>query len=101
LEASLLPPDEKMNLSSSGFGIEYEYVTEDQLISAFEIADSNVNTASKGPRSNQTKDIVIEDINNNSTISLDDLKSIQGEGNIPKRSRRRKTSDKNTVSLDF
>jgi hypothetical protein len=47
------------------------------------------------------KDIVIEDINNNSTISLEELKSIQGEGNVPKRSRRRKTSDKNTVSLDI
>ena len=49
----------------------------------------------------QNKDIVIEDINNSSTISLDDLKSIQGEGNVPKRSRRRVNSDKNTVSLDL
>lgn len=49
----------------------------------------------------QNKDIVIEDINNSSTISLDDLKSIQGEGNVPKRSRRRLKSDKNTVSLDL
>lgn len=66
-----------------------------------EIADSNTSLPRSGIRSNQTKDIVIEDINNNSTISLEDLKSIQGEGNIPKRSRRRKTSDKNTVSLDI
>ena len=49
----------------------------------------------------QKKDIVIEDINNSSTISLDDLKSIQGEGNIPKRSRRKTKSDKNTISLDI
>jgi hypothetical protein len=49
----------------------------------------------------QKKDIVIEDINNSSTISIDDLKSIQAEGNIPKRSRRRPKSDKNTVSLDI
>jgi hypothetical protein len=47
------------------------------------------------------KDTIIEDINNSSTISIDDLKSIQGEGNIPKRSRRRPKSDKNTVSLDI
>ena len=47
------------------------------------------------------KDIVIEDINNSSTISIDDLKSIQSEGNVPKRSRRRPKSDKNTVSLDI
>ena len=47
------------------------------------------------------KDIVIEDINNNSTISIDDLKSIQNDANIPKRSRRKPKSDKNTVSLDI
>jgi len=46
-------------------------------------------------------DTVIEDLNNSSTISIDDLKSIQGEGNVPKRSRRRPKSDKNTVSLDI
>jgi hypothetical protein len=49
----------------------------------------------------RTKDVVIEDINNNSTISIDDLKSIQADGNVPKRSRRRPKSDKNTVSLDI
>ncbi len=36
---------------------------------------------------------------NSSMISVDDLKSIQGEANIPKRSRRK--SDRNTVSLDI
>ena len=49
----------------------------------------------------QKKDIVIEDVNNSSTISIDDLKSLQSDGNVPKRSRRRQKSDKNTVSLDF
>jgi hypothetical protein len=47
------------------------------------------------------KDIVVEDLNNSSTISIDDLKSIQSDANVPKRSRRRQKSDKNTVSLDF
>jgi hypothetical protein len=47
------------------------------------------------------RDIVIEDINNNSTISIDDLKSIQTDANVPKKSRRRPKSDKNTVSLDI
>ena len=45
--------------------------------------------------------IIIEDMNNNSTISIDDLKSIQSEGNVPKRSRRKPKSDKNTVSIDI
>ena len=47
------------------------------------------------------KDVIVEDINNNSTISIDDLKSIQGDANVPKRSRRKPKSDKNTVSLDI
>ena len=38
--------------------------------------------------------------NNNSMISVDELKSLQQDANVPKRSRRRK-SDKNTVSLDI
>jgi hypothetical protein len=49
----------------------------------------------------KSKDVVIEDINNSSTISIDDLKNIQSDGNIPKRSRRKPKSDKNTVSLDI
>ena len=47
----------------------------------------------------QNNDINID--NNSSTISIDDLKSIQNDGNIPKRSKRRPKSDKNTVSLDI
>jgi hypothetical protein len=47
------------------------------------------------------QNITVEDINNNSTISLDDLKSIQNEGNVPKRTRRKPKSDKNIVSLDI
>jgi len=51
--------------------------------------------------SSAKKNVVIEEINNNSTISIDDLKSIQADGNIPKRSRRKINSNKNTVSLDI
>ena len=39
--------------------------------------------------------------NNSSTISIDDLKEIQSDANIPKRSKRRQKSDKNTISLDI
>jgi len=52
------------------------------------------------PQTTTNKEFNLEDINNNSTISIDDLKSIQADGNVPKRTRRKK-SDKNTVSLDF
>jgi hypothetical protein len=43
---------------------------------------------------------VNEDTNNNSTISISDLKDLQ-DGSVPKRSKRRPKSDKNTVSLDM
>lgn len=39
--------------------------------------------------------------NDNSTISLNDLKELQSDGNMPKRSGRKKKSDRNTVSLDI
>jgi hypothetical protein len=39
--------------------------------------------------------------NDNSTISISDLKELQSSGNVPKRSGRRKKSNSNTVSLDI
>jgi hypothetical protein len=39
--------------------------------------------------------------NDNSTISINDMKELQTEGNMPKRSGRRKKSASNTVSLDI
>ena len=39
--------------------------------------------------------------NDNSTISMNDLKELQTEGNMPKRSGRRKKSATNTMSLDI
>jgi hypothetical protein len=49
----------------------------------------------------QTNDNGFIPDNNSSTISISDLKEIQGDVNVPKRSKRRQKSDKNTVSLDF
>jgi hypothetical protein len=39
--------------------------------------------------------------NDSSTISISDLKELQAEGTMPKRSGRRKKSASNTVSLDI
>ena len=39
--------------------------------------------------------------NDSSTISISDLKDLQGDGNMPKKSRRRQKSSSNTVSLDI
>lgn len=41
-----------------------------------------------------------QSINDSSTISISDLKDLQGNGNLPKRSRRKKSAS-NTVSLDI
>jgi hypothetical protein len=41
-----------------------------------------------------------DDTDNNSTISISDLKELQ-DSNVPKRSKRRPKSDKNTISLDI
>ena len=42
-----------------------------------------------------------DDDNNSSTISINDLKEIQTDANVPKRTKRKPRSDKNTVSLDI
>lgn len=48
------------------------------------------------------QEAVADDTNNNSTISISDLKDLQSSsGNMPKRSKRRQKSDKNTVSIDI
>ena len=39
--------------------------------------------------------------NDSSTISISDLKELQGDGNMPKKSRRKQKSSSNTVSLDI
>jgi hypothetical protein len=39
--------------------------------------------------------------NDSSTISISDLKDLQGDGNMPKKSRRKQKSSSNTVSLDI
>ena len=44
----------------------------------------------------------IESINDSSTISISELKEMQSEGNMPKRSgRRKKSASNNTISLDI
>jgi hypothetical protein len=42
-----------------------------------------------------------QNMNDSSTISITDLKDLQGDGNMPKKSRRRQKSSSNTVSLDI
>jgi hypothetical protein len=52
----------------------------------------------------KTKTISIQEQqknNNDSTISISDLKDLQTDGGLPKRSKRRPKSDKNSISLDI
>ncbi len=42
-----------------------------------------------------------QNTNDNSTISINDLKDLQSDANMPKRSGRRKKSSSNTISLDI
>ena len=53
---------------------------------------NNMNSFNQGP---------LDHDNNSSTISINDLKDLQDDTNVPKRTRRKPKSDKNTVSLDI
>ena len=50
---------------------------------------------------NVVKQALSEKDETGSTISISELKELQSEGNVPKRSKRRQKSDKNTISLDI
>lgn len=54
-------------------------------------------TAPPAPSMQQTQ----SSQNDSSTISISDLKELQSGGNMPKKSKRRQKSDKNTLSLDI
>ena len=107
-------PDMNMargNLADDGINIR-----ENNFNAGFEPAERTTRTTRpemKGPSdiSNilsglKTKTINIQEnnsfnTNDSSTISLNDLKDLQVDANLPKRSRRKPKSDKNTVSLDI
>jgi len=53
------------------------------------------------PQENAMKQALDDTNDNGSTISISELKEMQTEGSVPKRSKRRQKSDKNTISLDI
>lgn len=53
------------------------------------------------PPTNSPNNNVRELNDNNSTISIDELKELQSEATFPKRSKRRQKSSSNTISLDI
>jgi hypothetical protein len=68
------------------------------ILSGLKTKTINISEQQRGSTSNQFEDMPD---NNSSTISINDLKDLQGDGNVPKKSRRKPKSDKNTVSLDI
>jgi hypothetical protein len=58
-------------------------------------------SAPPAPISVQRQNPTATSQNENSTISISDLKELQSEGTMPKKSKRRQKSDKNTLSLDI
>ena len=58
-------------------------------------------SAPPAPVSVQRQNTTATSQNENSTISISDLKELQSEGTMPKKSKRRQKSDKNTLSLDI
>ena len=61
------------------------------ILSGLKTKTINIQEQSTQPQSN----------NDTSTISISDLKDLQSDGNMPKRSGRRKKSASNTVSIDI
>jgi len=71
------------------------------ILSGLKTKTINISEApSLNNNNNNNNDNYIDD-NNSSTISINDLKDIQTGANVPKRSKRKPRSDKNTVSLDI
>jgi hypothetical protein len=62
------------------------------ILSGLKTKNINIQGSQQQDQSNTT---------DNSTVSISDLKSLQGDGNMPKKSRRRQKSASNTVSLDI
>jgi hypothetical protein len=70
-----------------------------EILSGLKTKTINIQESQQPPQFEQD----VQSVNNDSTISISDLKELQGSGsgNIPKRSRRKPRSDKNTISLDI
>ena len=69
-----------------------------KTINIQESSKNNEQKSFQGQRQGQGQGL---NTNDSSTISINDLKELQSENNVPKRSKRRPKSDKNTISLDL
>jgi hypothetical protein len=67
------------------------------ILSGLKTKTINIQEPPSPPKNMETN----QNVNDSSTISISDLKDLQGDANMPKRSRRRQKSASNTVSLDI
>jgi len=68
------------------------------ILSGLKTKTINIQESQQHP---QMSPVNINNTNDNSTISISDLKELQSEGNMPKRSGRRKKSASNAIALDI
>ena len=72
------------------------------ILSGLKTKTINIQESSApAPVSVQRQNTTATSQNEKSTISISDLKELQSEGTMPKKSKRRQKSDKNTLSLDI
>ena len=105
--SSMRPPENiSTNAPSSGRAEMRGPSDIDDLLSGLKTKKVNMGAPERSPMPPPGTTIESVDIssaiNDSSTISISDLKDLQSaSGTEPKRSRRRKTSEKNTISLDI
>jgi hypothetical protein len=68
------------------------------ILSGLKTKTINIQEPSPQQSQNQSQ---TQNLNDSSTISITDLKDLQGDGSMPKKSKRRQKSASNTVSLDI
>jgi hypothetical protein len=68
------------------------------ILSGLKTKTINIQESQQHP---QMSPVNMNNANDNSTISISDLKELQSEGNMPKRSGRRKKSASNAIALDI
>uniref|UniRef100_A0A6C0B0G4 Uncharacterized protein n=1 Tax=viral metagenome TaxID=1070528 RepID=A0A6C0B0G4_9ZZZZ len=68
------------------------------ILSGLKTKTINIQESAAPQKANANVNVGNDD---SSTISISELKELQAEGNMPKRSKRRQKSDRNTVSLDI
>jgi len=68
------------------------------ILSGLKTKTINIQESQQHP---QMSPVNMNNTNDNSTISISDLKELQSEGNMPKRSGRRKKSASNAIALDI